>query len=307
MKKADFIWFNGHIMKWDDAKVSVMSHALHYGTSIFEGIRCYKSHLGPVIFRHREHMKRLHDSAKIYRFPLNYTVDELMNACRNIVNKNKFISAYIRPLVFIGDVGLGIYPENGYKTEVVIAAFPWKKYFKCDEYTKGINTIISSWNRFTPNTLPISAKAGGHYLSSLLMADEARRYGCQESIGLNSYGYVAEGSGENLFKIKNDVLLTPPLASSVLPGITRDTIITLAKDLNIEVHEKMLLRESLYIADEVFMCGTAVEIVPVCSIDGIKINSGICGNITKRIQKAFFGLFTGKTKDKWGWLDKVHS
>ncbi len=242
-KKADYIWFNGEMVPWGEAKVHVMSHALHYGTSVFEGIRCYDSHKGPVVFRHREHMQRLHDSAKIYRFPVSQSVDELMEACREVIRTNNLTSAYIRPLVFVGDVGMGVNPPPGYNTDVIIAAFP--------------------------------------------------------------NGYISEGAGENLFEVKDGVLFTPPFTSSALPGITRDAIIKLAKDLGIEVREQVLSRESLYLADEVFMSGTAAEITPVRSVDGIQVGAGRRGPVTKRIQEAFFGLFTGETEDKWGWLDPV--
>jgi branched-chain amino acid aminotransferase len=184
-KKADFIWFNGEMVKWEEAKVSVMSHALHYGTSVFEGVRCYDSHKGPVVFRHREHMQRLHDSAKIYRFPIKSSVDELMEACREVIRVNKLKSAYIRPLAFVGDVGLGVNPPDGFTTDVIIAAFPWGAYLGAEALENGIDAMVSSWNRVAPNTLPTAAKAGGNYLSSLLVGSEARRQGSQEGIALD--------------------------------------------------------------------------------------------------------------------------
>lgn len=305
-KKADFIWFNGEMVKWEDAKVSVMSHALHYGTSVFEGIRCYDTPKGPVIFRHREHMQRLHDSAKIYRFPLKQSVEQLMAACREVLRVNQLKSAYIRPLVFVGDVGLGVNPPAHYETDVIIAAFPWGTYLGADALDKGIDAMVSSWNRAAPNTIPTAAKAGGNYLSSLLVGSEARRHGYQEGIALDTQGYISEGAGENLFEVKDGVLFTPPFTSAALPGITRDAIITLAKDLGIEVREQVLSRESLYLADELFMSGTAAEITPVRGVDGIQVGEGKCGPVTKRIQQAFFGLFTGETEDKWGWLDPLN-
>lgn len=303
--KADFIWFNGEMVKWEEAKVSVMSHALHYGTSVFEGIRCYDSYKGPVVFRHREHMQRLHNSAKIYRFPVRQSVDELMAACRDVLLKNKLERAYIRPLVFVGDVGLGVNPPDDYQTDVIIAAFPWGAYLGDEALEQGIDAMVSSWNRMAPNTLPTTAKAGGNYLSSLLVGSEARRHGYQEGIALDTHGYISEGAGENLFEVKDGMLFTPSLTSSALPGITRDAIITLATYLGIEVREQVLSRESLYLADEIFMSGTAAEITPVRSVDGIQVGAGKCGPVTKRIQQTFFGLFTGKTEDKWGWLDQV--
>lgn len=305
-KKADFIWFNGAMIPWADAKVHVMSHVLHYGTSVFEGIRCYESHKGPVVFRHREHMQRLADSAKIYRFPLKYSVEQLMNACRDVLRKNNLISAYIRPLVFIGDVGMGVNIPQDCDADTMIAAFPWGAYLGADALENGIDAMVSSWNRAAPNTIPTGAKAGGNYLSSLLVGSEARRHGYQEGIALDVYGHLSEGAGENLFEVKDGLLLTPPLTSSALPGITRDAIIKLAREIGVEVREQVLSRESLYLADEVFMTGTAAEITPVRSVDGITVGAGRCGPLTKRIQQTFFGLFSGETADKWGWLDPVN-
>jgi len=303
--KSDYIWFNGEMVKWAEAKVHVMSHALHYGSSVFEGIRCYDTHNGPAVFRHREHMQRLHDSAKIYRMPVSYGVDELMVATRQTLIKNNLKSAYIRPLIFVGDVGMGVNPPEGYNTDVIIAAFPWGAYLGEEALDQGIDAMVSSWNRSAPNTIPTAAKAGGNYLSSLLVGSEARRHGYQEGIALDVHGYVSEGAGENIFIVKNGILFTPTLTSAALPGITRDAILTLANDLAIEIREQTLSRESLYLADEVFMTGTAAEITPVRSVDGIQVGIGCCGPVTKKIQQAFFGLFNGKTADKYGWLDPV--
>lgn len=305
-KKSDYIWFNGEMVQWADAKVHVMSHALHYGTSVFEGIRCYDTHKGPAVFRHREHMKRLHDSAKIYRMPINYSVDELMAVCRETLRKNNLTSAYIRPLVFWGDVGMGVNPPADSQTDIIIAAFPWGAYLGEDALEQGIDAMVSSWNRAAPNTIPTAAKAGGNYLSSQLVGSEARRHGYSEGIALDVHGYVSEGAGENIFIIKDNVVFTPTLTSAALPGITRDAIIKLAQDAGFEVREQVLSRESLYLADEVFMTGTAAEITPVRSIDGIQVGIGRCGPITKAIQQAFFGLFNGQTEDKYGWLDFVN-
>ena len=303
--KSDYIWFNGEMVPWADAKIHVMSHALHYGTSVFEGVRCYKTHQGPAIFRHKEHAQRLLNSAKIYRFPVPYTIEEIMEATRQTIKKNNLESAYIRPLVFIGDVGMGVNPPAGYKTDVMIAAFPWGAYLGEDALDQGIDAMVSSWNRVASNTIPAAAKAGGNYLSSLLIGSEARANGFQEGIALDVYGHLSEGAGENLFIIKDGVLFTPVLSCSALPGITRDAVLTLARDLGIEVREQILSRESLYLADEVFMTGTAAEITPVRSVDRIQVGIGRCGPITKQIQQTFFGLFNGKTEDKYGWLDII--
>lgn len=304
-KKSDYIWFNGDLVNWADAKVHVMSHALHYGTSVFEGVRCYNTHKGPAVFRHREHMQRLHDSAKIYRMPLAYSVDELMAATRQTLLKNNLTSAYIRPLVFIGDVGMGVNPPDGYQTDVIIAAFPWGAYLGEDALDQGIDAMVSSWNRVASNTIPAAAKAGGNYLSSLLIGSEARMNGYQEGIALDVHGHLSEGAGENIFIVKEGILFTPVLSSSALPGITRGAILTLARDLGIEIREQSLSREALYLADEVFLTGTAAEITPVRSVDRIQIGAGRCGPVTKQIQQQFFGLFNGKTADKYGWLDPV--
>ena len=303
--KSDYIWLNGEMTPWADAKIHVMSHALHYGTSVFEGVRCYETHKGPAIFRHKEHAQRLLNSAKIYRFPVPYSLEEIMEATRQVIKKNNLKSAYIRPLVFIGDVGMGVIPPAGYQTDVMIAAFPWGAYLGEDALEQGIDAMVSSWNRFAPNTIPAAAKAGGNYLSSLLIGSEARANGFQEGIALDVNGQLSEGSGENLFIVKDGILFTPLLSSSALPGITRDAIITLARDLGIEVREQTLSRESLYLADEVFMTGTAAEITPVRSVDRIQVGIGRCGPITKQIQQTFFGLFDGKTEDKYGWLDLI--
>ncbi|AKM46335.1 branched-chain amino acid transaminase [Edwardsiella anguillarum] len=305
-KKADYIWFNGDMVPWGEARVHVMSHALHYGTSVFEGVRCYETHRGPAVFRHREHMQRLHDSARIYRMPLAYSVDELMAACRETLRRNQLSSAYIRPLVFIGDVGMGVNPPAGYSTDVILAAFPWGTYLGEEALEQGIDAMVSSWHRAAPNTIPTAAKAGGNYLSSLLVGSEARRHGYQEGIALDVHGYVSEGAGENLFMVKNGVIFTPPFTSAALPGITRDAIITLAQAQGLEVREQVLSREALYLADEIFMSGTAAEITPVRSVDSIQVGIGRCGPITKRVQQAFFGLFNGQTEDRFGWLDPVN-
>lgn len=208
--------------------------------------------------------------------------------------------------MFIGDVGMGVNPPDGYKTDVIIAAFPWGAYLGAEALEQGIDAMVSSWNRVAPNTIPTAAKAGGNYLSSLLVGSEARRHGYQEGIALDIHGFLSEGAGENLFEVKDGILFTPPFTSSALPGITRDAIIKLAKDMGLEVREQVLSRESLYLADEVFMSGTAAEITPVRSVDGIQVGIGKRGPITAKIQQAFFGLFTGETEDKHGWLDPIN-
>ncbi|ARR50574.1 branched-chain amino acid transaminase [Photobacterium damselae] len=303
---ADYIWFNGEMVAWADANVHVLTHAMHYGTSVFEGIRCYNTPQGPAVFRHREHMERLKNSAKIYRFPINYSVDELMEHCRATLRTNKLESAYIRPLAYVGNVGLGVCPPPNTEMELIIAAFPWGAYLGDEALENGVDAMISSWHRAAPNTIPTAAKAGGNYLSSLLVGGEARRHGYAEGIALNVEGYISEGAGENLFVVRNGIISTPPATGSILPGITRDTIMTLAKELGYEVREENIAREALYLADEVFMTGTAAEIVPVRSVDQITVGVGKRGPVTKVMQEAFFGLFNGTTEDKWGWLDYVN-
>ncbi|GHA62105.1 branched-chain-amino-acid transaminase [Photobacterium aphoticum] len=303
---ADYIWFNGEMVPWAEANVHVLTHAMHYGTSVFEGIRCYNTPKGPAVFRHKEHMDRLKNSAKIYRFPIPYTSDALMEICRETLRVNQLESAYIRPLAYVGNVGLGVCPPVGTEMELIMAAFPWGSYLGEEALESGVDAMISSWHRAAPNTIPTAAKAGGNYLSSLLVGGEARRHGYAEGIALSVDGYLSEGAGENLFVISKGILYTPPTTSAILPGITRDTIMILAKERGYEVREENIAREALYLADEIFMTGTAAEIVPVRSVDQITVGEGKRGPITQVLQDAYFGLFNGTTEDKWGWLDYVY-
>ncbi|SHI03189.1 branched-chain amino acid aminotransferase [Ferrimonas marina] len=305
MSQADYIWFNGKMVPFQDAKVHVLSHALHYGSSVFEGIRAYKTPKGAAVFRLKEHVQRLYDSAKIYRMPIPYELETLVQACKDAVSQNGLDSAYIRPLAFYGQVGLGVNVPADSQAEVMIAAFPWGAYLGEEALESGVDACISSWNRAAPNTIPTAAKAGGNYLSSALIGGEARRHGYAEGIALDVNGQISEGAGENLFVIKKGVLITPPATAAILPGITRDTLMTLARDAGYEVREEPLAREALYLADEIFMTGTAAEVVPVRSVDGIEVGCGARGPITQALQERFFGLFDGSTEDKWGWLDYV--
>lgn len=306
VKTADYIWFNGEMVPWENANVHVLTHAMHYGTSVFEGVRCYNTPKGPAIFRHMDHAKRLKNSAKIYRFPIPYSEEEIMEATRETLRQNKLQTAYIRPLGFIGHVGLGVCPPEKTNMELIIAAFPWGSYLGEEALENGVDAMISSWNRAAPNTIPTAAKAGGNYLSSLLVGSEARRHGYAEGIALSVDGYLSEGAGENIFVIKDGVIMTPTTTSAILPGITRDSIMVLAKEKGYEVCETNIAREALYLADEIFMTGTAAEIVPVRSVDKIEVGSGKRGEITKIMQEAYFGLFNGTTEDKWQWLDYVY-
>ncbi|WP_375056512.1 branched-chain amino acid transaminase [Zobellella sp. DQSA1] len=305
MSTAKYIWFNGDMVPWDKAQVHVMSHALHYGSSVFEGIRAYNTPEGPVIFRLEEHVQRLFDSARIYRMNIPYTKAALMDACREAVAKNELNSAYLRPLVFIGNVGMGLNAPKDVPCEVIIAAIPWGAYLGEEGLENGVDVCVTSWNRLAPNTMPTGAKAGGNYLSSQLISGEAKRHGYSEGISLDVHGHLSEGAGENLFLIKNKVLYTPPVTACILPGITRDTLMTLAREAGYQVREEAIAREALYLADEMFMTGTAAEVTPVRSVDGITLGEGKRGPVTAELQQAFFGLFDGSTRDKWGWLTPV--
>ncbi|HYL02439.1 MAG TPA: branched-chain amino acid transaminase [Steroidobacteraceae bacterium] len=302
---TQFIWFNGKLVPWEKATVHVLSHALHYGSSVFEGIRAYETPKGVAIFRLRDHTRRLFDSARIYRINIPYSAEQMNDACRLVIAANALKrGAYIRPVVFRGYGEIGVTPKNEPPTEVAVAAFEWGQYLG-HAADSGVDACVSSWQRVAPNTLPALAKAGGNYLSSVLIGSEARRLGFDEGIGLSTDGTLSEGSGENLFLVKDGVLLTPALAHSVLGGLTRDSVIRLARERGIEVRECAIPRELLYIADEAFFTGTAVEITAIRSVDRIPVGTGKRGPLTETLQNAFFGLFAGKTPDKWGWLDYV--
>ncbi|MFM5213749.1 branched-chain amino acid transaminase [Aeromonas hydrophila] len=301
-----YIWFNGTLVPWQDAQVHVMSHALHYGSSVFEGVRAYDTPKGTCIFRLQEHTRRLFDSAKIYWMDVPYSEADVNEACRTVVRENGLKSGYLRPLVFVGNVGLGLHPPLDAKADLMVAALPWGAYLGEEGLKNGVDVCVTSWNRLAPNTIPTGAKAGGNYLSSQLISREAKRNGFAEGLALDVNGYLSEGAGENLFLVKNGVLFTPPATAAILPGITRDTIMTLARDLGYEVREQALPREALYVADEIFMTGTAAEVTPVRSVDRMKVGAGCRGPVTEQLQNAFFGLFNGKTEDKWGWLTPVN-
>lgn len=303
---TQFIWFNGKLVPWEKATVHVLSHALHYGSSVFEGERAYETPRGVAIFRLRDHTRRLFDSAKIYRIAMPYSPEQINDACRQVISANGLKrGAYIRPVVFRGYGEIGVTPKIDPPTDVAIAAWEWGKYLGAEDEDAGVDACVSSWNRVAPNTLPALAKAGGNYLSSQLIGAEARRLGFAEGIGLSPDGTLSEGSGENLFLVKDGVLLTPALAHSVLGGLTRDTVIRLARERGIEVREMSIPRELLYLADEAFFTGTAVEITPIRSVDRLAVGNGKRGPVTETLQNAFFGLFSGKTQDRWGWLDYV--
>ena len=301
-----YIWFNGKLVPWEKATVHVLTHALHYGSSVFEGIRAYATPQGVAIFRLRDHTRRLYDSARIYRIQIPFQPDQINAACREAIAANSLSKgAYLRPIAFRGYGEMGVVPKHEPPVDVAVAAWEWGKYLGSEDEAEGVDVCVSSWQRAAPNTLPAMAKAGGNYLSSQLISMEAKRLGFAEGIGLSTDGTVSEGGGENLFLVKDGLLMTPALAHSVLSGITRDTVMRLARELGIEVRECAVPRELLYLADELFFSGTAVEVTPIRSVDRITVGAGKRGPITQQLQQAFFGLFDGRTADKWGWLDYV--
>jgi len=304
MTKSEKIWMNGQFVDWDDAKVHVLSHVLHYGSSVFEGIRCYNTKQGPAIFRLGEHIERLSYSAKIYRMKVPFSTEQIERACIDTVATNRLAECYIRPLIYRGYSHVGVNPI-GTPIEVIVAAYPWGKYLGDDALTKGVAVKIGTWARIAPNTLPAMAKAGGNYLNSQLLKLEAVEDGYAEAIALDTNGYVSEGSGENLFIVMKGELVTTPLHNSILAGITRASVLQLARELGYHVREMVMPRELLYVADEVFFTGTAVEVTPITSVDRIVVGSGDVGPVTKAIQQAFFGIVRGDVPDRHGWLTKV--
>jgi branched-chain amino acid aminotransferase len=300
------IWMNGQMVPWEQASVHVMSHALHYGSSVFEGIRVYKTPDGPQVFRLTDHMHRFFDSAKIYRMPVGYECDELIAVCKELIRANDLMNgAYIRPIAFRGYGEPGLAPRADHKVDVAIAAWEWGAYLGAEGLEKGVDVCVSSWQRVAANTIPAMAKAGGNYLSGQLISTEAKRNGFAEGIALSTDGTVSEGAGENVFVIKDGRMLTPPATSSILSGLTRDSLIKLASRVGLTVEEKAIPREALYLADEIFLTGTAAEVTPVRSVDRIEIGPGHRGPVTKQLQDAFFGLFSGETKDSDGWLEPI--
>src|SRR4051812_11131036 len=283
---TDKIWHNGKFIAWDDAKIHVLSHVVSYGSSVFEGIRCYETVSGPAIFRLGDHARRLLDSAKIYRINIPYSIEVLSEAMLELVRVNNLQSCYLRPIVLRGYGELGVHGTKN-PTEVYLACWEWGKYLGEESLANGVDVCVSSWNRIAPNTLPALSKAGANYMNSQLIRMEAQVNGYVEGIALDQNGTVSEGSGENIFVVRDGKLITPPLSSSVLPGITRDSVVKIAEGMSIPVVETPVPREMLYIADEVFFSGTAAEVTPVRSVDRITIGSGKRGPITERIQKEF--------------------
>ncbi|MDA3914417.1 branched-chain amino acid transaminase [Oleiagrimonas sp.] len=303
MEYPEWIWHEGEIKHWKDATVHVMAHALHYGSSVFEGIRSYVTPDGAAIFRLQDHLRRLFHSARIYDMQMPYSIEQLSDACHEVIKRNDLKKAYLRPLAFRSLGGLSLSAEC--PTEVTVAAWAMGTYLGEEALENGIDACVSSWQRFAPNTIPAGAKAGGNYLSGQLIAREARRLGFGEGIALASTGLLSEGAGENLFLIFDGIMYTTPVSAAILNGITRDTLMKLARADGIEVVERDMPREYLYLADEVFMCGTAAEITPIRSVDGKQVGPGKRGPVTARMQALYFGLFDGSVADPGGWLEPV--
>ena len=295
---------SGEFIKWDDARIHVLSHVVHYGSSVFEGQRAYKTANGTACFRMREHTERLFNSAKIYRMEIPFSIDTIDEAILELIAINRMEECYVRPIAYRGYSSLGVDP-TGCPIDVCIATWPWGKYLGADALEKGVSVCFSSWNRMAPNTLPAMAKCGANYMNSQLIKQEAISHGYAEGIALDVYGNVSEGSGENVFLVRRGALITPTFAASILPGITRRSVIKLAEEMGIKVIEQNVPREALYLADEVFFTGSAAEITPISSIDNIKIGTGTRGPITKKLQDAFFDIVEGRTDDKYGWLTYV--
>jgi len=302
-KEADYIWMNGELVPWKDATIHVLSHVAHYGSSVFEGIRAYKTSKGTAVFRLPEHIKRLFNSAKIYRMEIPYTEDDICSAIMETIRINKLESCYVRPLVYRGYNALGVNPFSC-PVDVCLAVWEWGKYLGPEAIEKGVDVKVSTWNRMAPNTFPATAKAGANYMNSQLIKMEAILEGYVEGIALDINGWVSEGSGENLFVIIDGKLYTPPLGASILAGITRNSVITIAEEEGFEIIEGMIPRETLYTADELFFTGSAAEITPISSVDKIKVGTGIRGPITEKLQKRYFDIVENGN-DPYGWLHFV--
>jgi branched-chain amino acid aminotransferase len=294
------IWMNGRFIPWEEATIHVMSHVIHYGSSVFEGLRCYDTPKGPMIFRLKEHIRRLFDSAKIYRMAVPYSREEIVQACNDVIKVNNFPAAYLRPVVYRGYFSLGVDPGKC-PVDVAISALNWGKYLGDEALANGVDVRIASWQRMAPNTLPAMAKAAGNYMNSALIKQEALADKYVEGIALDVDGFVSEGSGENIFVVRDGCVYTPPVSASILSGITRDSVIKLCAELGLPVIERPIPREMLYIADEVFFTGSAAEITPIRSIDHYVIGEGKCGPVAAQLQKRFFEYINGECEDRYGW------
>lgn len=305
MQESEHIWFNGEFVPWADARIHVMSHALHYGSSVFEGIRAYATGNGPAVFCLDSHVQRLFRSCKIARMPVPYTETEVREAILETIRKNKLDACYVRPLVWRGYDSIGVNPRSC-PVEVMVATMPWGRYLGPEAIEQGVDVGVSSWRRMAPNTFAALSKIGGQYVNSQFIVMEAQDQGYAEGIALDIYGYVSEGSGENLFLVQDGMIYTPPASASILMGITRAVVITIAQELGYEVREWTITREWLYIADELFFTGTAAEVTPIRSVDGVEIGTGSRGPVTKAIQDVFFGVTEGRLPDRHGWLTYVN-
>jgi len=302
--KTKYIWMNGELVPWDDAKIHVLSHVVHYGSSVFEGMRTYVTPKGTVCFRLRDHSARLLNSAKIYRMEIPFTAEQIDQAILDLIGANQIKGCYVRPIAYRGYESLGVDPSPC-PVDLAIATWPWGAYLGPEALEKGVSICFSSWNRLAANTMPAQAKAGANYMNAQLIKLEAVRHGYAEGLALDPNGYVSEGSAQNFFIWHKGKLITPPLTASILPGITRDTVITLAKEMGLEVAEQNIAREMCYIADEAFFTGSAAEVTPISKIDGLEIGSGRAGEVTKRLQRAFFDIVEGRADDSHGWLTLV--
>jgi len=300
------IWRDGQFVDWEDATIHVMSHVVHYGSSVFEGVRCYATPSGPAIFRLDDHMRRFADSCRIYRMPLEYSQETLVQACVETVSENDLPHCYLRPVALRTGEQMGVLP-NDTPLEVFIIPWTWGRYLGHDALSEGVDVCVSSWRRPAPDTFPTMAKAGGNYLNSQLSKMEARLDNYSEGIMLDTFGLVAEGSGENLFLVRDGKLITAPLSAGILNGITRDSVSRIARDMDLEVVEQVMPREMLYIADELFFTGTAAEITPIRSVDRIPVGAGKPGPITLAIQDQYMGIAEGRLSDRYGWLTHVPS
>ena len=299
------IWMNGTLVEWADAKIHIASHVVHYGSGVFEGARCYDTPRGSACFRLDAHLNRLFDSAKIYRMEPTYSYSDLRTAVMETIKANAFKACYIRPLVYRGYHTLGVNPFPC-PVDTAIMLWEWGTYLGEDALTNGVDVCVSSWARSAPNTFPTLAKTSANYANSSLIKMEAVSDGYSEGIALDTAGYLSEGSGQNLFVVRNNVIYTPPTTASILPGITRDSVITIARDHGFDIREEMLPRELLYICDEAFFVGTAVEITPIKTVDKINVGNGRLGPITEAIQQSFFDIINGRVADKHGWLEFVY-
>lgn len=304
LKRVDKIWMNGKFVNWDNAKIHILSHVIHYGTCWFEGIRSYETKKGAAVFRLDAHLKRLVESARIYRVEIPYSLEQLTSAALETIRINKLKSCYIRPLVYRGYGEMGLNPL-GCPVETAIAVWEWGKYLGQESIEQGIDVCVSSWNRAAPNTFPTMAKVGANYMNSQLIKLEALANGYAEGIALDTFGYISEGSGENIFIVKSGIIYTTPLISAILQGITRDTVMILAGELGYEVREMQIPREMLYIADEIFFTGTATEIVPIRTVDRLTVGSGKRGDITHSLQRAFYSVVENGI-DTHNWLTFVY-